>query len=238
MALPTIEHPTYELTLRSNNQTVKYRPFLVKEEKVILLALEDGTYAAMLNAVKDICKACTNNQVDIDTLPLFDIEYLFLNIRAKSVGEISKIRVLCPDDKTTYANVEVDLTKVDILVDENHEKDILIDKNKNLGIMMKYITMPDVMTIDNLEATTSKELFDIIARGIDYVYEGDRIYKSSDYTPEEMRDFLENLTTDTLTRIKAFYDTSPKLKHTVEVENPNTKVKSEITLQGLYDFFE
>ena len=237
MTLPIVEAPSYELTLPSRNEVVKYRPFLVKEEKILLVALEDGTQQAMIRAIKDICYSCTYEKLPVDELPLFDLEFVFLNIRAKSVGEVAKLRILCPDDRKTYANIEVDLTKVDVLVDDNHTNDIIIDKDKKLGIIMKYPNLEDLNDIGDFTAATSKELFDIIAKGIDYVYEGETKYKGKDYSTEEMNKFLENLTGNVLNEIKKFYDTSPKLKHTVEVENPETKVKSKVTLQGLMDFF-
>jgi len=237
MTLPIVEAPSYELTLPSRNEIIKFRPFLVKEEKILLIALEDGSQQAMIQAIKDICYSCTYEKLPVEELPLFDLEYVFLNIRAKSVGEVAKLKILCPDDRETYVDVEVNLEKVDVMVDDNHTNDIIIDSSKKLGIMMKYPSIEDLNDIGDFTAATSKELFDIIAKGIDYVYQGDKKFKGKDYTTEEMNKFLESLTGKVLTDIKLFYDTSPKLKHIVEVENPKTKVKSKVTLQGLMDFF-
>lgn len=237
MALPKIEAPRYELTLPSKDKKIEYRPFLVKEEKVLLLALEDGGQQALIRAVKDIVKSCTFNTIDVENSPLFDLEYVFLQIRAKSVGEISKLKVLCPDDNETYADVDIDLTKIEVQVDEEHSNEIVIDKDKKIGIFLRYPSIDDVEEIKDLTAADTADLFNIMARGIDTIYYGDKTYTGSDYTKEEMNEFLENLDAQILNKIKRFYDTAPKLTKEVEVVNPKTNVKSKVTLEGLYDFF-
>jgi len=235
MPLPKIDTPVYELILPSQDKQIKFRPFLVKEEKILLMALEDGSQKAIITAIKQIVKSCT--ELDVDDLPLFDLEYIFLNIRAKSVGEVAHLRVRCPDDLKTFVDVDVDLTKIEVQVDDEHSKKIVIDEDKNIGLMLRYPSLNDLDETEDLVNATPDDLFKIIARGIDYVYEGEKIYKSTDYSTEEMNDFIESLRAEVLNKIKKFYDTSPKLRHEVEVTNPNTNVKGTVVLQGLNDFF-
>jgi hypothetical protein len=238
MALPIIETATYELTLPSKDVKVKYRPFLVKEEKILLQALESKSQEEMKNALKQICHACTFGTVDIDTLPLFDVEYIFLQIRAKSVGEIAKVKLLCPDDNKTYAEVEIDLSKVEVHVEEDHNNNIVIDKNRKLGIIMSY---PTINTLDpKLDVEDAKKtelMFDMLTGTIHQIYEGDKVHSPSDYSKEDLTKFIDSLDTRTYKKINDFFNTMPKLKQEVEIENPKTKVKSTLTLQGLQDFF-
>jgi len=236
MPLPKVDTPVYELTLPSQNKQIKYRPFLVKEEKILLLALEDGSQKAIITAIKQIVSSCTNN-LKIDDLPLFDLEYIFLNIRAKSVGEVAHLRVRCPDDLKTFVDADIDLTKVEVQVDDEHDKNIVIDADKKIGIMLRYPSINDLEETEDLTSATSEDLFKIISKGIDYVYEGEKIYKASDYTYKEMNEFLENLRAEVLAKIKKFYDTSPKIRHEIEVTNPKTNVKGTVVLEGLNDFF-
>ena len=238
MALPILETATFELTLPSKDVKVKFRPFLVKEEKILLQALESGSNKEMTAALKQIVHACTFGKVNIDELPIFDVEYIFLQIRAKSVGEITKLRLLCPDDKKTYADVEVDLSKVEVHVDENHTNNIVVDENKKIGIIMSY---PTVNSIDpdnvGTKGMKTKQMFDMLAATVHQVYEGDKIQSAGDYTKEELNTFLESLDSKAFKKINEFFDTMPKLKEDVEIENPKTKVKTTLTLQGLNDFF-
>ena len=238
MALPILETATYELTLPSKDVKVKFRPFLVKEEKILLQALESGSNKEMTEALKQIVHTCTFGAVDIDTLPIFDVEYIFLQIRAKSVGEIAKLKLLCPDDKKTYAEVEVDLSKVDVHVDEEHTNNIVIDEKKKIGLIMSYPTINSVDPEDvgkkNMKTNT---MFEILANTVYQVYEGDKIQSASDYSKEELNKFLESLDTKAFQKINEFFDTMPKLKQEVEIENPKTKVKTKLTLAGLQDFF-
>jgi len=236
MALPKIETPTYELTLPSQDIKVQYRPFLVKEEKILLMASETGGQKEMIQAVKDIVSACTFNKINASTLPIFDLEYLFLQIRAKSVGEVSKFKILCPDDKKTYANAEIDLSKVEVQVDDNHTNKVLLDEKRKLGVVFTYPTIDSVSVGENIKAD-SKTLFNVLVNCIDHIYEGDKIYPAAESTKEELDQFVEDLTQEQFETFRHFFETMPKLKHDVEVENPNTKVKSKVTLQGIQDFF-
>jgi len=237
MALPIIETATYELTLPSKDVKVKYRPFLVKEEKVLLMALESKLPEEMTSALKQICHACTFGTVDINTLPLFDVEYIFLQIRAKSVGEIATLKLLCPDDKETYAEVEIDLSKVEVHVDEDHSNKIELDEKKKIGIVMSY---PTINTIDpkiNKEGKKTQVMFDMLVSTIHQIYEGDKIHTPSDYTKEELHKFIESLDSKAYKKINDFFDSMPKLKQEIEIVNPKTKKTSKLTLQGLQDFF-
>ena len=236
MALPILETATYDLTLPSKDLKVKFRPFLVKEEKILLQALESGKDEDMTNALKQIVHACTFGKVNIDTLPLFDVEYIFLQIRAKSVGEIAKLKLLCPDDSKTYADVEIDLSKVEVHVDDEHTNNIVIDEKKKLGMIMSYPTINSAKGRDPKKEKT-RAMFDILANSIYQIYEGDKIHTPADYSNEEMQKFIDSLDSKTYKKINDFFDTMPKLKQDIELENPKTKVKSKLTLAGLSDFF-
>ena len=238
MTLPSIETPRYELTLPSTDKVVQYRPFLVKEEKILLVAMESNDNKEILNAIKEILTACTYEKIDVNTLPIFDVEYIFLQIRSKSVGEVSKVKLLCPDDKETYADVEIDLTKVNVQVDDAHTNNVVIDENRKLGIVFNYPTLEMTKAGFNVTDTDIDSLFEIMANSINHIYEGDKIYPSKDSTKEEMRKFLEGLPQTAFNKIKTFFETMPQLRHSVEVENPKTKVKSTIVLQGIRDFFQ
>ena len=238
MALPILETATYELTLPSKDVTVKFRPFLVKEEKILLQALESGSNKEMTEALKQIVHTCTFGKVNINTLPIFDVEYIFLQIRSKSVGEIAKLKLLCPDDKESYAEVEVDLSKVEVHVDEDHTNNIVVDEKRKIGLVMSY---PTINSVDpenvGKKSMKTKQMFEILANTVYQVYEGDKIQSASDYTKDELNKFLESLDSKAFKKINEFFDTMPKLKQDVEIENPNTKVKSKLTLAGIADFF-
>jgi len=237
MALPVANTAKYELTLPSQQKTVSYRPFLVKEEKILLMAMESGNAGEMLNAVKDIVKNCTFGEIVAEDYPMFDIEYVFLQIRAKSVGEIAKIKVLCPDDKKTYVNTEVDLSKVEVYVDDDHANNVILDESRKLGVVLKYPSLKDV----NENMMTGKikldEMYDMITNAIETIYEGEKVYQAKDSTKEELREFVDNLTAEQMKNLNKFYNTMPRLEHKIEVENPKTGVKSEVVLKGLADFF-
>ena len=237
MALPKIETPTYELTLPSQEIKVKYRPFLVKEEKILLMAMESQKADEIFQATKQIVASCTFNSLKVEELPTFDLEYIFLQIRAKSVGEITKFKVLCPDDKKTYADVEVDLTKVNVEVDDKHTNKLVVDEKRNLGVVLKYPTM-NVLKSGTMENPTTEQIFDVLTECVDHIYEGDKIYPAKDSTQQEIKEFFEDLSQDSFVKIKSFFDTMPRLRHEIEVTNPVTNVKSKVVLSGLNDFFE
>jgi len=237
MALPKIEVPTYELTLPSEDKKIKYRPFLVREEKILYIAMETGQNKEMINALKDVVGACTFDVLNVDRLPIFDIEYLFLQIRAKSVSEITKFRTICPDDGKTYVETEVDLTKVEVQVDDEHTNRIMLESERNLGLVLKYPTLKNYDVGRGLDNIEIDKVFNILIDCIDHIFEGDKIYPAKDTSKQELKEFIEGLPQDAFTKIKTFFDTMPKLKHEVEVTNPNTNVTSKIVLTGIADFF-
>jgi len=236
MTLPTLETQTYELTLPSADVKVKYRPFLVKEEKILLQAMESGNQKEIIQALKDIVSACTFEKINAEELPTFDLEYIFLQIRSKSVGEVAKLKVLCPDDKQTYADVDVDLSTIEVQVDEKHTNDILIDEEKKLGIIMKYPTLNSMNNSLN-KKLDSEVIFDVLRNSIYEIYQGEKTFKASDYSKDELQKFIDSLDSKTFNKVQSFYETMPKLMHEIEITNPKTNVKSKVVLQGLSDFF-
>jgi len=237
MALPKLTTPTYELEVPSTDEKIKYRPFLVKEEKILLIAMESGEQESIITAIKDIVTECTYGKVDLGSVPMFDVEYIFLQIRSKSVGEVSTLRILCPDDKETYANVDVDLSEVMVQVDKGHNPKI--ELTEEMGMIMTYPTIDSLTGIDGADINASNML-DVITSCVLQVYDkkGEEVFAAKDQTKKELIDFVEQLNTKQFEEVQKFFDTMPKLKHTIEVENPKTKVKSKIELQGLNDFFE
>ena len=236
MALPRLDVPTYELTIPSTDDKIKYRPFLVKEEKILLIAMESGETKDMLQAVKDIVDECTFNQLNLGNMPMFDIEYIFLNIRAKSVGEISKLKVLCQDDMKTYANVEIDLSEIQVQVSDEHTNKI--ELTDEMGVIMKYPTI-DSFNVNNIADITTDNMLEVIAACIAQIYDkkGEEVYDSKDSTQKELIEFVEQLNTKQFQDMQKFFDTMPALKHTITVKNPKTKKESKVTLTGLSDFF-
>ena len=237
MALPKLTTPTYELEVPSTDEKISYRPFLVKEEKILLMAMESGKSDDIINAVGQIVSECTFNKLKIADMPMFDVEYIFLNIRAKSVGEMSKIKLLCPDDKKTYAEIEVDLTKVVVEVGEGHTNKIEL-KDK-MGIIMTYPTLSSFKDIGLDSKITASNMTDIISKCILQIYEndGDKIYEAKDQTEKELSDFIDQMNTKQFKDVQKFFDTMPKLQHKVSIKNPKTKKTSEVTLSGLNGFF-
>ena len=235
MALPKVNTPTYELAVPSTDDKIKFRPFLVKEEKILLIAMEAQEQSGILNAVKDIVKSCTFDKFDVNRAPIFDIEYIFLNIRAKSVGEVSTVNLRCPDDNETFVQTEIDLTKVDGQITEGHTNKI--ELTDEMGMIMTYPTLDSFS--DSTTVINASNMLDVIASCVSQIYDkkGEDVYDAKDSTKQEIVDFLESLNSKQFLEIQKFFDTMPKLTHTVTIENPETKVKSDITLTGLNDFF-
>ena len=236
MALPKLTTPTYELEVPSTDEKIKYRPFLVKEEKILLIAMESGEPADIVNAVKDIVNECTFNKLELGKMAMFDVEYIFLNIRAKSVGEVSSLRLKCPDDEETYANVDVDLSEVMVHVEKGHSPKI--ELTEEMGIVMKYSTI-DSFTGTGITDVTAENMLDVITTCIDHIYDkkGEEKFDAKDQTKKELTEFIEQLNTSQFRDVQTFFDTMPKLKHVVTIDNPKTKVKTDVALQGLNDFF-
>ena len=238
MPLPKISTPTYELELPSSGQTVKYRPFLVKEEKVLVIALESEDNKQITNAIKAVLKSCIQTRgVKVEHLPTFDIEYLFLNIRGKSVGEELEVNVICPDDEETQVKTTINLDDIQIEKDETHTKQIKLDDN--LMQEMKYPSLEQFIK-SNFDLNDSNQLdqsFDLIASCIDKIYNEDEVWSTSDCTKKELMDFLDQMNTMQFKLIEKFFETMPKLSHTVKLKNPETKVESEVVIEGLASFF-
>ena len=240
MPLPTLTTPTYELKLPSTGKKIKYRPFLVKEEKILISALETRDQNEMTNAVKDVLKKCILTRgVKVDNLPTFDIEFIFLNIRAKSIGEDIKLTVTCPDDRETQVSTTIYVDEIQVVKPKDHTTDIILEKD--LTLRMKYPSLNQFIE-SNFDVNDSSEdvvdkTFQVVADCIDTVFNKEESWDSTDYSPQERLDFIKQLSSKQYKEVERFFATMPKLSHTIEVVNPNTKKKSSIVLEGLADFF-
>ena len=238
MPLPKIATPTYELELPSTEQTVRYRPFLVKEEKLLVLALETEDTKQITNAIKSVLKSCVLTKgVKVETLPTFDIEYLFLNIRGKSVGEELEVKVICPDDEKTEVPITIDLDEVKVQKSEGHDKQLKLDDK--LMMEMKYPSLEQFIknNFDFNDANQMEQSFDLIGSCIDKIYSEEEVWATADCTKKEVKEFLESMNSSQFKDIEKFFETMPKLSHTIKVTNPKTKVESEVVLEGLASFF-
>ena len=235
MALPKIKTVTYELELPSTAEKVKYRPFLVKEQKLLMIAQESEDAKALQNSIATIISECTFNEVDPWKLPSFDVEYIFLKIRGKSVGDKVKLNLLCPDDNETRVDVDVDLSEVNVQMHVGHTNEIdLVD---DIKLVMTYPTLKDVGNIDeNLSET--EQLFNMLKRSIYQIHEGETIHQNVDMKPEELDEFIGSLSTEHLDKINEFFETMPKLSHAVKIKNPKTKKTGEVLIEGFQSFFE
>ena len=238
MPLPKIATPTYELTLPSTGKQVQYRPFLVKEEKLLVIALESEDNKQITTAIKAVLKACVLTKgIKIETLPTFDIEFLFLNIRGKSVGEELDVNIVCPDDEKTEVAVKIDLDDIEVQRDENHTNQIKLDDT--LMMEMKYPSLDEFIknNFDFNDKNQMDQSFQLIASCIDKIYTEDEVWATADCTKKEVNEFLEGMNSNQFKEIEAFFTTMPKLSHTISVTNPKTKVKSDVVLEGLAAFF-
>ena len=238
MPLPKIATPTYELELPSTGETIKYRPFLVKEEKLLVLALESEDTKQITNAIKAVLKSCIQTKgIKIETLPTFDIEYLFLNIRGKSVGEEIEVNVICPDDEETQVPVSINIDDIQIEVTDDHDNKIQLDDS--LMMEMKYPSLEEFIknNFDFKETNQMDQSFALIASCIDKIYNEDEVWATADFTKKEVNEFLEQMNSSQFKDIENFFETMPKLSHTITVVNPKTKVKSDVVLEGLASFF-
>ena len=238
MPLPKIATPSYELELPSSGKTIKYRPFLVKEEKVLVIAMESEDTKQITNAIKAVLKSCVQTKgIKIETLPTFDIEYLFLNIRGKSVGEELEVNIICPDDGETSVPVMVALEDIQVEKSDDHSPQIKLDAN--LMMEMKYPSLDEFIknNFDFNEENQMDQSFQLIASCIDKIYSDEEVWATADCTKKEVNEFLESMNSSQFKLIEKFFETMPKLQHTIEVTNPKTKVKSEVVLEGLASFF-
>ena len=238
MPLPTIATPTYELELPSTGKPIKYRPFLVREEKLLVLAMESEDSKQITNAIKTVIKNCIETRgIKVEALPTFDIEYLFLNIRGKSVGEEVELSIICPDDGQTTVPVKILLD--DIVVVKNPEHNNKIKLDDSLMMEMKYPSL-DQFIKSNFDFNSDdvvNQSFDLISSCIDKIYNEDEVWDTRDVTKKELEEFLDQMNSSQFKQIEKFFETMPKLSHTLKVTNPNTGVESEITLEGLTSFF-
>ena len=238
MPLPKIAAPTYELELPSSGQTIQFRPFLVKEEKVLVLALESEDTKQITTAIKAVIKSCVQTKgIKVETLPTFDIEFLFLNIRGKSVGENIEVNIICPDDETTEVPVNIDLDEIRVQKNDEHTRQIKIDDT--LMMEMKYPSLDQFIknNFDFENKNAMDQSFDLIASCVDKIYSEDDVWAADDCTKKELKDFLEQMNSSQFKSIETFFETMPKLSHKIKVTNPNTKVESEVVLEGLASFF-
>jgi len=233
MSLPTINVPTYELGIPSTKEKITYRPFLVKEEKILLLANESQDDIEMVNSIKQIITNCTFGKLDIEDLAMFDLEFMFLKIRAKSVGEMVKLQLLCDDDGETYAEVEVNLDDVSVNFPKEHTNKI--ELTDNIGILMRY----PKFNILRLPTDTSETeyIFKMIKACVGQIYDGETVHERSDFNDTELDTFLESLNSEHFKQLQGFFETMPKLSHQVKFKNPNTKKQNKQTLEGLQAFF-
>ena len=236
MSLPKLNTPEYKLNIPSTDEEITYRPFLVKEEKVLLVAQETGTDKAIYDAIRNIIKSCTLEDIEIERLPLFDMEYIFLNIRAKSVGEIAKLKVKCPDDGETEVEVEVDLSKVQVQMSDKH--DARIQLTDDIGVLLSYPNFASLTKSQDVKQGKETEaLFEMITDCMYQIWEGEETHDAMDYSIKEKRSFLDSLNHQQFEKLQNFFETMPTLKKEIEVTNPKTKVTSTLTLQGLNSFF-
>jgi len=238
MPLPKIATPTYELELPSTGQTIKYRPFLVKEEKLLVLALESEDTKQITTAIKTVIKNCIETKnVKVESLPTFDIEFLFLNIRAKSVGEEIEVNIICPDDEETSVAVNINVDDIQVQKNKEHNKQIKLDDS--IMMEMKYPSL-DQFIKSNFDISSDNAMdqsFELIGSCIDKIYTEDEVWTTGDVTKKEITEFLEQMNSAQFKQIEKFFETMPKLSHTIKVTNPNTQVESEVVLEGLSSFF-
>ena len=238
MPLPKITTPTYELELPSTQKKVRYRPFLVKEEKVLLIALETEDTKEITNAIRAVIKSCVLTRgIKVETLPTFDIEYLFLNIRGKSVGEVIEVNLICPDDGVTEVKKNIPIDDIKIQRTDGHTNQIKLDDN--IMMEMKYPSLDQFIknNFDFTEGNQMDQSFELIGSCIDKIYTEEEVWSSSDCTKKELTEFLESMNSSQFKEIENFFESMPKLSHTIKVKNPNTEKESDVVLEGLASFF-
>tara|TARA_R100000808_G_C2134443_1_gene142982 strand:+ start:79 stop:780 length:702 start_codon:yes stop_codon:yes gene_type:complete len=232
MSLPVINTPTYELVVPSTKEKLVYRPFLVKEEKILLIAMEDGNEDNIIRAVRQIVTNCTFEKINASEIPMFDLEYIFLRIRAKSVGEVSTVNLLCPDDEKTYVKVDIPLEEVEVKFAKEHTKEISL--TDEIMVQMKYPTFEMVQKLGDANAG---QVFTLVSQCVERIYDGEQIHERGDFTQKDLETFLDSLNTKQFESIQQFFSTMPKLSHEVKFTNPETKKKHKITLEGMQSFF-
>lgn len=232
MALPQLATAKYELTLPSTGEKVEYRPFLVKEEKILMIAQSTGKQEDILRSVEQIIGECTFNKLNTQKLPLFDLEYMFLQLRSKSVGADSTVMITCPDDRKTKVEVTINLEEVQCHKEVGHDNNIKL--TDSIGIIMDY---PRVNAISSIVDSDAETAFNIIRGCVRQVYDAENVHDRSEMNDKELDEFLESMNHEQFVKIQDFFDTMPKVKHSVKVKNPNTGVESDVVLEGLNSFF-
>ena len=233
MAIPKLETPVHSLTLPSSGEQIKFRPFLVKEQKLMILADEGNNQEELYETLSAVIDGCTFNKLQIDTLPMFDIEYLFLKIRAKSVGSKINVTLICPDDEETQAPVDIDIDEVEVQIDEQHTN--IIEVNDDIKLVMQYPILEDMKL---LKDSSTMELFKIINKCVKELHHGEKIYNGPDMTEKDLNDFFESMSSEQFDKVNEFFETMPRLRHITKITNPKTKIESEIVIEGLESFLE
>ena len=232
MALPKLDTPKYQLTLPSTGEIIDYRPMLVKEQKVIMMAQESDDQKEIMNGMADLISSCTFGKLDARNLPMFDVEYIFLKIRAKSVGEVIDLSVICPDDGVTSVIKKINIGEIDLQISENHSNKI--DITDNIKLYLNYPILSDISIINDEDDTDTT--FKMICRCFKELHSGDEVYHRVDIKDSDINEFLDQLNTEQFMGVTNFFETMPKLRHTIEVTNPKTNVTSEVLLEGLQSF--
>ena len=234
MALPKLNNANYELTLPSTGKQLKYRPFLVKEQKALMIAQESEDDKLIENTFAQIISDCVLDEIDPYKLPMFDIEFIFLKIRGKSVGEKVQLKLLCPDDNKTYVDVEIDLEEVDVQMPVDHNN--IVNLTEDIKLIMKYPTLTNMKSYD--EDGQIKSMFDMMKNCIHEVHDGETVHHRIDMSEDDLDNFIDSMSTDNFENLSNFFETMPKLMHVIEVTNPVTKKKNEIPIEGLQSFFD
>ena len=233
MALPKLNNANYELTLPSTGKQLKYRPFLVKEQKALMIAQESEDDKLIENTFAQIISDCVLDEIDPYKLPMFDIEFIFLKIRGKSVGEKVQLKLLCPDDNKTYVDVEIDLEEVDVQMPVDHNN--IVNLTEDIKLIMKYPTLTNMKSYD--EDGQIKSMFDMMKNCIHEVHDGETVHSKVDMSDSDLNEFIESLTTEKFQSLAEFFDTMPKVAHSIDVTNPKTKKKGEVVIEGIQSFF-
>lgn len=233
MALPKLNSITYELNLPSTGETIKYRPFLVKEQKYLMIAQESEDNKQIESAFANIIADCTFGEIDPYKMPMFDIEYVFLRLRAKSVGEKIMVSLLCPDDEETRVEVEINLEDVDVQMSVEHDN--VVDITDNITLVMKYPSLSDMEGFDMKGQVEST--FDMVKRCVNEIHDGEDVHHRVDMSDKDLDEFIESMSSEQFEKVSAFFETMPKVQHVVEVKNPKTKKKGEVLIEGLQSFF-
>ncbi len=235
MALPKVALPTYELEVPSNGKKIKYRPFVVKEEKLLLLALESGDDKQIEDATRTLLKNCIQSRVKLEDLAIFDLEYIFLQIRAVSVGEVVEMLLTCEDDGETQVKYNLNLTDVQVIKSEDHSSKIML--SDSMGLIMKYPSFEEFVKVSIIAKDTSEQVIEIMGKCVDQIFDGEDVYDSSTTSKKEFVEFIEGLTNKQFEKVQEFFSEMPVLKHEIKLKNPNTGVENSFVIQGLSNFF-